>query len=85
VVTLQRPCSDSNRKVTDIKWKAVANRCEISGDGVSRPVFWSLGLEDLRSRLGGLCLEGFRSRSGDIRLETLHRLFFYEVLQEGVP
>jgi len=49
---------------------------------VSRPVFWSVGLEGLRSRLG---LEGFRSRSRDLGLETLRRLFFYEVLQEGVP
>ena len=42
---------------------------------VSRPVFWSLGLGfgGLRSRLG---LEGFRSRSRALRLETLHRLFF---------
>ena len=53
---------------------------------VSRPIFWSLGLglEGLRSRLG-LGLEGFRSRSRALRLETLHRLFFYEVLEEGVP
>jgi len=40
---------------------------------VSRPVFWSLGLESLRSRLG---LEGLRSRCRALRLETLHRLFF---------
>jgi len=42
---------------------------------VSRPVFCSLGLclEGLRSRLG---LEGFRSPSRALRLETLHRLFF---------
>jgi len=40
---------------------------------VSRPVFWSLGLEGLRSHLG---LEGFWSRSRALRLETLHRLFF---------
>jgi len=46
---------------------------------VSRPVFWSLSLglglgpEGLRSHLG---LEGFRSRSRALRLETLHRLFF---------
>jgi len=53
---------------------------------VSRLVFWSLGLglEDLRSSHGH-GLEGFRSRSRAIRLETLHRLFFYEVLQEEVP
>jgi len=31
---------------------------------VSTPIFWSLGLE------------GFRSRSRALRLETLHRLFF---------
>jgi len=42
---------------------------------VSRPVFWSLGLEGLRPRLG-FGLEGFRSRSRALRLETLHRLFF---------
>jgi len=48
---------------------------EESSDGVSRTVFSSLGLEGLRSRLG-LCLEGFRSRSRALRLETLHRLFF---------
>ena len=36
---------------------------------VSRPIFWSLGLE-------GLGLEGFRSRSQALRLESLHRLFF---------
>ena len=29
----------------------------------------------------GLGLEGFRA----LRLETLHRLFFYELLQEGAP
>ena len=40
---------------------------------VSKLVFWSLGLESLRSRLG---LKVFRSRSGAPRLETLHRLFF---------
>jgi len=40
---------------------------------VARPVFWSLGLEGLRSRLG---FEGFRSRSRALRLETLHKLFF---------
>jgi len=40
---------------------------------VSRPVFWSLGLEGLRSRLG---LEGFQSQPRALRLETLHRLFF---------
>ena len=39
----------------------------------SRPVFSSLGLEGLRSRLG---LKGFRFRSRALRLETLHRLFF---------
>jgi len=39
--------------------------------------FLSLGLgpEGLRSRLG-LDLEGSRSRSQALRLETLHRLFF---------
>jgi len=51
----------------------------LSSDGVSRrvsrPVFWSLGLEGPRSRLG-LSLEGFRSQSWALRLETLHRLFF---------
>jgi len=36
---------------------------------VSRTVFWSPGLE-------GLGLEGLRSRSRALRLETLHRLFF---------
>ena len=40
---------------------------------VLRSVFWSLGLEGLTSRLG---LEGFRSRSRPLRLETLHGLFF---------
>ena len=44
-----------------------------SSDEVSRPVFWSLGLKGLRSRLG---LEGFRSRSRALLLESLHRLFF---------
>jgi len=44
---------------------------------VSRPVFWSLGLEGLRSRFG---LEGFRSRA--LRLETLHRLFFMKFCKE---
>jgi len=41
---------------------------------VSRPVFWNLGLglEGLRCRLG---LEGFRSQSRALRLETSHRLF----------
>ena len=38
---------------------------------VSRPFFWSL--DGLRSRLG---LEGFRSRSRALRLETLQKLFF---------
>jgi len=42
-------------------------------DGVSRPAFWSLGLEGLKSRLG---IEGFRFRSRALRLETLNRLFF---------
>ena len=42
---------------------------------VSRPVFWSLGLEGLRSGLG-LGLEGFQSRYRALRLETLHRLCF---------
>jgi len=46
---------------------------------VSRPDFWSLGLEGLRSRLG---LEGFRSRSRALRLETLHRLFFMKICKE---
>ena len=59
-----------------------------SRDLVSRPVFSSLGLglglECLRSRLD-LGLEGFRSRSRAISLETLHKLFFYEVLQEAAP
>jgi len=43
---------------------------------VSRPVFWSLGLE------------GFRSRSQALSLETLHRSFFMkfckELLENGV-
>ena len=44
---------------------------------VSRPVFWSLGLEGLRPRLGrSLGLEGFRFRSRALRLESLPRLFF---------
>jgi len=46
---------------------------------VSRPVFWSLGLEGLRSRLG---LEGFWSRYRALRLETLHRLFFMNFCKE---
>jgi len=42
---------------------------------VSRdPLFSSLGLECLRSRLG---LEGFRSRSRALSLETLHELFIF--------
>jgi len=47
---------------------------QFASDGVSRPVFWSLGLslDSLWSRLG---LEGFRSRSRVLSLETLHRLF----------
>jgi len=51
---------------------------------VLRPVFSSLGLglEGLRSRLG---LGGFWSRSRAFGLETLHELFFYEVLQEAAP
>jgi len=53
---------------------------------VSRPVFSSLGLglglEGLRSLLG---LEGFWSRSRALRLETMHRFFLYEVLQEAAP
>ena len=49
---------------------------------VSRPAFSSLGLEGLRSRLG---LEGFRSWSRALSLETLHELFFSEVLQEAAP
>ena len=36
--------------------------------------FLSLGLEGLMSPLG-LGLDGFRSRSRALRLETLHRLF----------
>jgi len=50
---------------------------------VSRPIFRShgLGLECFRSRLG---LEGFRSRSRALHLETLHSLFLMKVLQ-GVP
>ena len=50
-------------------------------DGVSRPVFWSigLGLEGLRSRLG---LEGFRSRSRALSREILHRLFFMKFCKE---
>jgi len=35
---------------------------------VSIPVYWSLDLKGLRSRLG---LEGFQSRSRALRLETL--------------
>jgi len=46
---------------------------------VSRHVFWSLGLEGLRSCLG---LEGFRSRSRALRLETLHRIFFMKFCKE---
>jgi len=42
-------------------------------------IFWSLGLEGLRSRLG---LEGFRSRSPALRLETLYRLFFTKFCKE---
>ena len=49
---------------------------------VSRPVFWSLGLEGLRSRLD---LEEFRSRSRALRLETLHRLFFMKFCKKDVP
>ena len=45
---------------------------------VSRPVFSSLGLG-----LDCLGLEGFRSRYRALSLETLHELFFYEVLQEA--
>jgi len=37
-----------------------------SRDLVLRPVFWSLGFG----------LEGFWSRSRDLRLEILHRVFF---------
>ena len=47
---------------------------------VSRPVFWSLGLEGLRSRLG---LEGFRSRV--LCLETLHSLFFMKFCKKDFP
>jgi len=36
------------------------------------------------SKVSGLGLEGFRSRSQDLCLETLHKLFF-KVLQERVP
>jgi len=49
---------------------------------VRRPVFPSLGLEYLRSRLG---LEGFRSRYRAHSLETLHELLFYKILQEVAP
>ena len=42
----------------------------ITSDGVSR---------------FGLGLEGFRSRSRALSLETWHELFFYEVLQEATP
>jgi len=48
---------------------------------VSRPVFLSLCLEGLRSCHG---LEGFRSRSRALRLETFAQVIFHEVLQ-GVP
>ena len=46
---------------------------------VSRPAFWSLGLEGLRFRLG---LKGFRSQSPALRLDTLHRLFFMKFCKE---
>jgi len=39
---------------------------------VSRPVFWSFGLG----------LEGFRSRSRDLCLKTLHRLFFMKFFKK---
>jgi len=48
---------------------------------VSRPVFWSLGLEGLRSCLG-LGREGFRPRSRALRLETLRMLFFMRFCKE---
>jgi len=60
-----------------------------TSDGVSRlglgletrleTRFWSLGLEGLRSRLG---LEGFRSPSRALCLETLHRSFFMKFCKE---
>jgi len=51
---------------------------------VSRPDFSriGLGLECLRSRLG---LKGYRSRTRVLSLETLHELFFNEILQEAAP
>jgi len=55
-----------------------------ASDGVSR---LGLGLEtrllESRSQRSRLGLERFRYRSRGFRLETLHRLFFYELLQEG--
>ena len=39
---------------------------------VSKPVFWSLGLD------------GFRSRSRALSLETLHRLFFVKFCKKEV-
>jgi len=48
---------------------------------VSRPVFWSLGL-GLEGPGLGLGLEGFRSRSRALRLETVHRLFFMKFCKE---
>jgi len=61
-----------------------------ASDRVSRPDFSSLGLglglglglECLRSHLA---LEGFRSRSRALSLETLHELFFMKSLQEAAP
>jgi len=41
----------------------------ITGDGVSRPIFASLGLEGFRSRLG---LEGFRSRDFEYCKEMVY-------------
>jgi len=61
--------------------------CLLISDGVSRPIFSSLGLECLRSRLG---LEGLRSRYRALSLETLHELFFFmksyekQLLENGV-
>jgi len=52
------------------------SRLGLSLESTSSPVFSSLGLECLRSRLD---LEGYRSRSRALCLKTLHELFVYEV------
>jgi len=53
---------------------------QCSNDGVTS--FFEFRSQSRRSRLG---LEGFRSRSRALSHETLHELFFYEVLQEAAP